>query len=93
MLTELELLSLLDRNSCLFAALLLFGSLTLHILTFLGEPPPFVFLKSHLSELAESGFVTSAIAEGVPSSTMLVLVCARSARGVAKRRLIWADAT
>jgi hypothetical protein len=42
----------------------------------LGEVSPIV-LKNHTSALAESGFVTSAIADGVVARTMRV--CARSA--------------
>jgi hypothetical protein len=42
----------------------------------LGEASP-IFLKNHPLALAESGFVTSAIADSVAASTMLV--CARSA--------------
>ena len=41
----------------------------------LGEASP-IFLKNHPLALAESGFVTSAIADSVAASTMLV--CARS---------------
>ena len=63
----------------------------------LGEASP-IFLKNHPSALAESGFVTSAIADGVAARTMRV--CARSAlicilplgvafNSVGKRRLIW----
>jgi hypothetical protein len=42
----------------------------------LGEVSP-ILLKNHPSALAESGFVTSAIADGVAARTMRV--CARSA--------------
>ena len=63
----------------------------------LGEASP-IFLKNHLSALAESGFVTSAFADGMAARTMRV--CARSAlicilplgvafNSVGKRRLIW----
>jgi hypothetical protein len=57
-----------------------------------------ILLKNHPSALAESGFVTSAIADGVAARTMRV--CARCAllcilslgmafTSVGKRRLIW----
>ena len=63
----------------------------------LGEASP-VFLRNHPSAFAESGFVSTAIAEGVAACTMLV--CARHSlvcilqlgvafNSVGKRSLIW----